>query len=83
VDAVGAGDAYTAGMLSALAERDALTRTALLALDEAAWLAVTAFASATAAISCERPGADPPYAPDVRARLDETETTRSEMGGTS
>lgn len=71
VDAVGAGDAYTAGMLSALAERDALTRAGLLELDEAAWLAVTAFASAAAAISCERADADPPDAAEVRRRLAE------------
>lgn len=97
VDAVGAGDAYTAGLLSALAERDALTRAGLLELYEAAWLSLTAFASAAAAISCERAGADPPAAAEVRRRLsedasggvdrvaraaNETATTRSARGGT-
>ena len=70
VYAVGAGDAYTASLLAALADRDALTRAGLLGLDEAAWRAVVGFASAAAVLTCERAGADPPDGAAVRARLE-------------
>lgn len=69
VDTVGAGDAYMAGLLVALAERMALDRPALGALADADWLAVMRFASVAAALTCERAGADPPPRADVEARL--------------
>jgi fructokinase len=69
VDAVGAGDAFTAGVLVGLAERGALTRDALRALDLQAWRDVLAFASVTAALTCERSGAEPPTRSEVEARL--------------
>lgn len=69
VDTVGAGDAYMAGLLVALAERRALDRAALARLDEGAWLDVMRFASVTAALTCERTGADPPRRAEVDARL--------------
>jgi fructokinase len=70
VDTVGAGDAYTAGLLVALAERDALSRNGMADLDPERWLEAMRFASTAAAITCERVGADPPWRRDLQARLE-------------
>jgi fructokinase len=69
VDTVGAGDAYTAGLLAALAERRSLSRAGMADMDAAEWLGVMGYASATAALTCERVGADPPWKQDVLERL--------------
>jgi fructokinase len=69
VDTVGAGDAYMAGLLVALADRGALDRAALGRLDDGEWLAVMRFASAAAALTCERQGAASPSRAEVEARL--------------
>ena len=69
VDTVGAGDAYMAGLLVALAERRALSGAALAALPDEGWLAAMRFASAAAALTCERAGADPPRRPEVEERI--------------
>jgi fructokinase len=66
VDTVGAGDAFTSGLLDALARRD-ITAPALLqrlrqpdelgpVVDEAAYVA---------ALACTKPGADPPWKADL------------------
>jgi fructokinase len=68
-DTVGAGDAYLAALLVALAERRALDRDALGRLGDSDWLAIMRFASAAAALTCERAGADPPGRAEVEARL--------------
>lgn len=60
VDTVGAGDAFTAGLLAALAEQGLLERAALVAAPEQVLLAVLAHAVQVAALTCTRPGADPP-----------------------
>jgi fructokinase len=62
-DTVGAGDSFMAGLISGLAQLDALgsggrTRLDSLTLDELRALA--AYANRAAAITCSRPGADPP-----------------------
>jgi fructokinase len=68
VDTVGAGDAFTSGLLDALARRDLLTPARLAALDDASTLAgVLDHASQIAGITCSRAGANPPS----RAELDE------------
>ncbi|HYW26048.1 MAG TPA: carbohydrate kinase [Terriglobales bacterium] len=69
VDTVGAGDAYMAALLVALAERRALDRAALGRLGDDDWLAVIRFAAVAAALTCERTGADPPARAEVDARL--------------
>jgi fructokinase len=69
LDTVGAGDAFMAGLLVALAERAALDRAALGRLGDGEWLAAMRFASAVAALTCERAGADPPARAAVEARL--------------
>lgn len=61
VDTVGAGDAFTSGLLSWLDDHGALAgREALAALDAAAIRNALERAIQVAAITCTRPGADPP-----------------------
>ncbi|MEK8030357.1 carbohydrate kinase [Ideonella sp. DXS29W] len=60
VDTVGAGDTFQAAMLTALAERQALSTDALRALSREAWADVLGFAARAAAITCSRRGADLP-----------------------
>ncbi|WP_375491503.1 carbohydrate kinase [uncultured Jatrophihabitans sp.] len=60
VDTVGAGDAFTAGLLDALLERALFTPAALAAVQPAALADVLDHASLVAAITCSRAGANPP-----------------------
>ena len=59
------------GRLAALADRRALDRASLERLDGPGWLEAARFASATAALTCERAGADPPVRAAVLERLAE------------
>ena len=60
-DTVGAGDAFTSGLLDALARRDLLAPASLAALSDPATLAgVIDDASRVAGVTSSRPGADPP-----------------------
>lgn len=65
VDTVGAGDAFTAGLLVALSGR--ATPATLPTLDDAALTAVLDHAMLVAALTCGRAGADPPTAAEVAA----------------
>jgi fructokinase len=68
VDTVGAGDAFTAGLLFALGSADLLGvvhRADLHAIDEASLVDVLRFASRVAAMTCGRRGADPPTLADL------------------
>lgn len=65
VDTVGAGDAFTAGLLAHLDGTDALSRAALLALNDAEVAAALTFARRVAAITCTRAGSDPPRASEL------------------
>ncbi len=70
VDTVGAGDAFTAGLLSALAGADALGSDPVARLTSATpdvWRAAVDYASTVAALTCARFGADPPTAAEVEA----------------
>lgn len=67
VDTVGAGDAFTAGLLAALAGRDLLARDALADLDERVMDEVLRVATTVAALTCTRAGADPPGRGEVSA----------------
>ncbi|HZU17407.1 MAG TPA: PfkB family carbohydrate kinase [Candidatus Dormibacteraeota bacterium] len=69
VDTVGAGDVYGAGLLVALAEQGALSREGLRSLDRPGLERAMRFASAAAALACERAGAAPPERAEVEARL--------------
>jgi fructokinase len=68
VDTVGAGDAFTAGLLSALGQAGLLgvaNRAALSAIDEETLGTVVTFAARVAAATCGRRGADPPMLTDL------------------
>jgi fructokinase len=64
VDTIGAGDAFTSGLLSALARAGVHDATTLAAADLGAALDE---AILVAALTCERAGADPPTAAEVDA----------------
>lgn len=67
-DTVGAGDAYTAGMLHALHRRALLgTEDLTTRLDHGLLAHVLTEASLAAALTCARPGADPPTAAEMAA----------------
>ena len=66
VDTVGAGDTFVAGVLSSLSARGLAGRPdALGALSDHDWLEIAGFAARAAAITCSRPGADPPTAAEL------------------
>ncbi len=70
VDTIGAGDTFTAGLLHALAGRDALGAAPsqrLAGLDESALRAVLRTAAAAAALTCTRAGCDPPTRAELEA----------------
>ena len=68
IDTVGAGDACMAALLAGLHRRDLLgpaRRPALEALDAATLAALADEAVLAAALTCTRPGADPPTAAEL------------------
>jgi fructokinase len=70
VDTVGAGDSFTSGLLDGLRRADLIggpRREALSAIDESSLVSVLDAASLIAAITCSRPGADPPTRAEVDA----------------
>jgi fructokinase len=69
VDTVGAGDSYQSALLVSLVEAGAVDRARLLALSGERWREAARFASAAAALTCERAGADPPDRAAVLRRL--------------
>ena len=72
VDTVGAGDSFTSGLLDGLHRADLLggaRRDALAAIDEATLGSVVDAAVLVAAITCSRPGAEPPTRADVDAAI--------------
>jgi fructokinase len=64
-DTVGAGDTFTAGVLTALYRLGLLTKPALAELSESNLERALSFASRAAAIAVSRPGADPPWAHEL------------------
>lgn len=64
-DTIGAGDTVNAALLHWLAGRHALTAAAVDALSADDWHAALAFAAHAAAITCSRPGANPPWAREL------------------
>ena len=67
VDTVGAGDAFTGGLLAWLFHRGRLTRSDLERLSAADLEGALEYANRVAALTCTRPGADPPYRAEVEA----------------
>ncbi|MFA9432622.1 carbohydrate kinase [Egicoccus sp. AB-alg2] len=66
-DTVGAGDAFTSGLLYALDRAGTLSRHRIRDLDVAGWRAALQVAVRVAAITCTRVGADPPHADELQA----------------
>ncbi len=64
-DTVGAGDTFTAGLLAALHAAKLLEKKRLAAISEEKLAEAVAFAARAAAITCSRPGADPPWAREL------------------
>ncbi|MFE3098054.1 carbohydrate kinase [Streptomyces sp. NPDC059248] len=64
-DTIGAGDTVNAALLHGLAARDALSAAGLEALGADGWREVLALAARAAAVTCSRPGAEPPYAAEL------------------
>lgn len=69
VDTVGAGDAFTAGLLAALADANRLTPHELREIDVAGLDALLDSATMVAALTCGRSGADPPTRSERDAAL--------------
>lgn len=65
VDTVGAGDSFSAGLLVGLAERGVLDRDGLAGIDVDVLADCLRFAADVAAVTCSRPGADPPWRDEV------------------
>ncbi len=64
-DTVGAGDTFNAGALSALHAAGALTKTRLATLTDAELDAALSLGTRAAAVTCSRPGANPPWAQEL------------------
>lgn len=71
VDTVGAGDTFQAALLWRLAEENAMSPSALATIDAETLRRVLGYASAAAAITCGRAGADLPTAAEVAEKLAE------------
>ena len=69
LDTIGAGDAFTAGLLVGLSRAGSLSCGALGALDADEWRAAVEYAATVSALACERRGAQSPRADEVEARL--------------
>ncbi|MGX1883988.1 carbohydrate kinase family protein [Streptomyces sp. NPDC055287] len=67
-DTIGAGDTVNAALLHRLSAHGALAAEKVAALDTAAWTDTLTFAAHAAAITCSRPGANPPYAKELATR---------------
>ena len=64
-DTVGAGDTFNAGALAALHAAGALTKPRLAALSDGELDAALSLGTRAAAITCSRPGANPPWADEL------------------
>ncbi|MFH5822344.1 carbohydrate kinase [Georgenia sp. AZ-5] len=72
VDTVGAGDSFTSGMLDGLGRADLLggqRRRSLAEIDRSTLESILDEAAMVAAITCSRPGANPPTQDEVRAAV--------------
>lgn len=69
VDTIGAGDAFESGLLSAIADADALDPGRVRELGPASWEQVLARAVVVSALTCGREGADPPTRAEYDAAL--------------
>ena len=70
VDTVGAGDSFVGSVLASLWRLLGADRAAFAALELGQWRAIVERAAAAAAITCSRPGADPPFAHELATFLE-------------
>lgn len=68
-DTVGAGDTFTAGLLTGLLDQGVAVPDDLTSLSNDAWRQVLRFAAAAAALNCTRVGCNPPMRPELDAFL--------------
>lgn len=73
-DTVGAGDSFVGSVLASLWDRLGADRSALVSLSLVDWRAIAERAAAAAAITCSRPGADPPFAHEVETSVSQSAT---------
>ncbi|VFA89983.1 Uncharacterized sugar kinase ydjH [Gordonia paraffinivorans] len=66
-DTIGAGDSVLGGIVHQLDRLGALSPDSVRALDISRWRDVAEFAAQVAAITVSRPGADPPWASELRS----------------
>jgi fructokinase len=64
-DTIGAGDTVHGALIASLHRDDALTQDAVRNLDNTRWRRALKLAAAAAAITVSRPGADPPWTPEM------------------
>jgi fructokinase len=86
VDTIGAGDAFSAGLVDAMAEEGLLGRDGIAALAElspAQLARLLTSAGIVAALTVERPGADPPRKAQVLERLAQLRTDLAGPQGTA
>jgi fructokinase len=69
VDTIGAGDSFQAALLFALRKIGRIGTKVLMQMNSAELGRAVSFASACAAFTCGRAGADPPQQSDVGAEL--------------
>jgi fructokinase len=69
VDTIGAGDAFTSGLLNGLARRRLHRASWLEATSDGVLVEIIDEAAVVAAITCERAGADPPQLDELIDRL--------------
>jgi fructokinase len=74
VDTVGAGDAFTAGMLLALTEQHGTSRESIEHLRTSELDAALTFAAGAAALTCTKPGANPPRRKELERFLSGSKT---------
>lgn len=70
VDTVGAGDAFTAGLLASLDGQGVLSPAGLAKLATDELVRAIDYANRVAAVTCTRPGADPPRRAELEANAD-------------
>lgn len=68
-DTVGAGDTFTAGLLTALLDGGVKVAGDLMLLSDAGWQRALTFAATAAALNCTRVGCNPPQRAEVEACL--------------
>lgn len=69
VDTVGAGDSFMAALLARIRETGRMSRDRLLKTDEAGLRDLLGYAVRAAALTCTRPGADPPRRAELAASV--------------